>query len=160
MTMTMSLGLEMTSYSLMMCGWRKRDRYWISRWTRFDISAVEILRLLMNFMATLRPVLTCRATEKTEACVSALSYPPSAILRVQEEVDVRLTFPNEPVPSVAAAGEIEGRSVPAYSSLAGGQLGMRVCFWSRWCGPWTGGHLVGREQRRSPLWQLEAAELD
>lgn len=73
MTMTMSLGLEMTSYSLMMCGWRRRDRYWISRWTRFDISAVEILRLLMNFMATLSPVLTCRATEKTEACVSALT---------------------------------------------------------------------------------------
>lgn len=81
----------------MMWGWRSRLRYWIwpvsaastggrtSRCTRFDISAVEILRLLMNFIATLRPVSVCLATVGQ---------------RRRAELRVRFTLPNEPWPRV------------------------------------------------------------
>lgn len=50
------------AYSLMICGWRRRPRYWISRWTRSRISCVEIFRFDRNFVATFRPVSLCLAT--------------------------------------------------------------------------------------------------
>lgn len=53
-----------------------------SRCTRLDISAVEILRLEMNFIATLSPVMVCRATETGEhvRMGSSLRFLPRAAL--------------------------------------------------------------------------------
>ena len=67
MTMMMSLGVVMTSYSLMMCGWRRSFRYWISRLTRPPMSIDEIFRRLMIFIATRCPVMECVATGELES---------------------------------------------------------------------------------------------
>lgn len=56
MTMMMSEGVVITSYSLMMWGCLSSLRYWISRLTLPPMSSEEILRRLMIFMATRWPV--------------------------------------------------------------------------------------------------------
>ena len=65
--------VDVQSYSLIMCGWRKSWRYWISRSMRPAMSLVTSFLLLMIFRATFSPVTSCIAS---------------------------LTLPNEPSPSV------------------------------------------------------------
>lgn len=62
MTMMMSPGVVMTSYSLMIWGCRSSFRYWISLLTLAPMSNEEIFLRLMIFMATRWPVRECVAT--------------------------------------------------------------------------------------------------
>ena len=59
----MSVGVDMTSYNLMMCGCRKVRMYSNSRRTRVLVFSRWMTALEMYFMATLWPVIVCVATD-------------------------------------------------------------------------------------------------